>query len=67
MAFLSGMVNKKMVLKGLKADLELLVIDPPPGLEVCLDDTRLDQHEAVIDYENRCLLLKKEEEVPTCM
>ena len=48
-----------MVLKGLKADLKLLVIDLPPGLDVCLGDTWLDQHKAVIDYENRCLLLKK--------
>ena len=58
-ASVGGMINARIVLKGLKADLKLLVIDPPPGLDMCLGDTWLNQHKAVIDYESQCLLLQK--------
>ena len=55
----SGMISARMALKGLKADLKLLATDPPPRLEMCLGYTWLDQHKAVIDYNDGCLLLQK--------
>ena len=41
-AFVSGMISGRMALKGLEADLQLLAIDPPPRLKVCLGYTWLD-------------------------
>ena len=55
----SGMINARVTLKGIKSDMTLFIIDLPSGLDVCIGDAWLEQHGARIFYDERCVYLRK--------
>ena len=58
-AVIAGLVKLKLKLGILQSDVNLYVIDLPLGLDACLVEFWLDDHGAIINYDERTLRLRK--------